>query len=99
MATAAASAVIAADRRTARARLALVSCAVVLPLAGCGGDQEPAAPPSASDPGLIHVHGLGRNPADGALMVATHTGLFRVGSETANAERVADNYQDTMGFT
>lgn len=48
-------------------------------LAGCGSD--PPAPPSASvadDPGLIHVHGLGINPADGTLYAATHTGLFAV---------------------
>jgi len=99
MAAAAASAVTAADQPSVRALLALVWCAAVLPLAGCGGDEEPAAPPSTSDPGLIHVHGLGRNPADGALMVATHTGLFRVGPDATNAQRVAGNHQDTMGFT
>jgi photosystem II stability/assembly factor-like uncharacterized protein len=51
------------------------------------------------DPGPIHVHGLGVNPADGALFVATHTGLFRAGRGERRAERVADRYQDTMGFT
>jgi hypothetical protein len=45
------------------------------------------------------VHGLGVNPADGALFVATHTGLFRAGKGELRAERVADRYQDTMGFT
>jgi hypothetical protein len=33
---------------------------------------------SAADPGPVHVHGLGVNPADGALFIATHTGLYRV---------------------
>jgi photosystem II stability/assembly factor-like uncharacterized protein len=51
------------------------------------------------DPGPVHVHGLGVNPADGALFVATHTGLFRAPRGELRAERVADRYQDTMGFT
>jgi photosystem II stability/assembly factor-like uncharacterized protein len=51
------------------------------------------------DPGPIHVHGLGINPEDGALFVATHTGLFRAGEGEREATRVADRFQDTMGFT
>jgi hypothetical protein len=51
------------------------------------------------DPGPIHVHGLGVNPGDGALYVATHTGLWRVGPNEKRAERVGDRLQDTMGFT
>jgi hypothetical protein len=51
------------------------------------------------DPGPIHVHGLGINPKDGALFVATHTGLFRAGEGEPKATRVADRFQDTMGFT
>lgn len=53
----------------------------------------------AADPGPVHVHGLGVNPADGALFIATHTGLYRVDEGERKAERVADRYQDTMGFT
>jgi photosystem II stability/assembly factor-like uncharacterized protein len=49
------------------------------------------------DPGLIHVHGLGINPADGTLYAATHTGLFTV--RDGAGQRVADRLQDTMGFT
>ena len=52
---------------------------------------------TVEDPGVVHVHGLGINPADGALYVATHTGLFRLDGD--EAERIADRYQDTMGFT
>jgi len=44
------------------------------------------------------VHGLGINPADGALYAATHTGLFRL-DDSGNVARIADRYQDTMGFT
>lgn len=46
----------------------------------------------------MHVHGLGTNPADGNLYAATHTGLFRITAE-GDARRIADRYQDTMGFT
>ncbi len=52
-----------------------------------------------ADPGPIHVHGLGINPADGSLFIATHTGLFRVGPTSRKAVRVADRNQDTMGFS
>lgn len=52
-----------------------------------------------SDPGPVHVHGLGINDADGSLFIATHTGLFRVGKSSRQAVRVADRYQDTMGFS
>ncbi len=75
-------------------------------LAGCGGDdgtakdaEAPDVAPKVEDPGPIHVHGLGINPKDGALFVATHTGLFRAPKGDPTAERVADRYQDTMGFT
>ncbi|RBY84450.1 F510_1955 family glycosylhydrolase [Blastococcus sp. TF02A-30] len=47
---------------------------------------------------MEHVHGLGVDPADGMLYAASHYGLFRV-PEDGDAERVADRYQDTMGFT
>lgn len=52
-----------------------------------------------TDPGPIHVHGLGINPADGSLFIATHTGLFRVAKDSRKAVRIADRYQDTMGFS
>ena len=52
-----------------------------------------------TDPGPIHVHGLGINPTDGSLFIATHTGLFRVGKDSGKAVRIADRYQDTMGFS
>ncbi|MDQ3275042.1 MAG: exo-alpha-sialidase, partial [Actinomycetota bacterium] len=51
-----------------------------------------------ADPGVVHVHGLGINPKDGALFVATHTGVFRI-PESGQAVRIADRWQDTMGFT
>jgi hypothetical protein len=79
---------------------AIAGVGTALFLLGCGeANDQPSAPVTASDPGVIHVHGLGRNPADDALFIATHTGLFRMGSSDRSPERVAGLYQDTMGFT
>ena len=84
-------------------------------LVACSGDDDsrerraqpttaedpPAAgeAPTVGDAGPIHVHALGVNPADGALFVATHTGLFREPWPGTKPRRVADRWQDTMGFT
>jgi len=68
--------------------------------AGCGDDGDGSGPGSKlDDPGPVHVHGLGVNPKDGALFIATHTGLFRAAKGEQESKRVADRYQDTMGFT
>jgi hypothetical protein len=78
------------------AKVTLVALALVT--AGCGRDQPaPPAPGLTNDPGVVHVHGLGINPADGTLNAATHTGLFAI--RDGRASRVANRYQDTMGFT
>jgi hypothetical protein len=79
-------------------RWAAIGLLVALVLAGCSSD--PPVAPSASvadDPGLVHVHGLGINPADGRLYAATHTGLFAV--RDGAGQRVGNRLQDTMGFT
>src|SRR5690606_34808611 len=74
--------------------------AAALVLTGCGTGDSPAppgAPNAAEDTALGHVHGLGVDPGDGTLYVASHFGGFRVG-EDGTPERVADRWQDTMGF-
>ena len=80
-----------------------LSIAACLPAVACGDDAENESTgeslPAVGDAGPIHVHGLGVNPADGALFVATHTGLFRAPQGEMRARRVADRFQDTMGFT
>ncbi len=88
-----------------RARLALAT-AVSLAVTGCASrTSEPAMHGSAElgDPGFAHVHGVDINPADGALYAATDTGVWRVPLRANEAvgkpERVADRWQDTMGFT
>jgi DNA-binding beta-propeller fold protein YncE len=76
---------------------ALVAAGLLAASGGCAaGGKAPST--GGSDPGMMHVHGLGVDPADGALYAATHTGLFRIPSGGA-ATRVGGGHQDTMGFT
>jgi hypothetical protein len=77
----------------------LIVLAAVLTLAACGDERAPTAPAAPTDPGLIHIHGLGVDPADGALYVATHTGLFRAAEGEPELQRVGPSQQDTMGFS
>jgi hypothetical protein len=83
--------------------MAVFILSALLLAGGCAGDDsvEPSNGTSidSSDPGPVHVHGLGVDPADGALYIASHTGLFRVLEDSTAATRVADRYQDTMAFT
>ena len=53
----------------------------------------------ATDPGPVHVHALGLDPATNFVFIATHSGLYRLPPEAERAERVGDRRQDTMGFT
>jgi hypothetical protein len=67
-------------------------------LAACGQQQTGETPEAAGEPaGLAHVHGLGVDPADGALYAASHHGVFRV-PEDGDPVKVSET-QDTMGFT
>jgi len=75
---------------------AVVAVVVVIRAGGGDGTQGTSA---AADGGPVHVHGLGVNPRDGALFIATHTGLFRLAKDQARAERYGQGSQDTMGFT
>jgi hypothetical protein len=91
-------------KRRSNRILSLAAALSLLLAAGCGGDDDSgqgtssSGPPTVGDPGPIHVHGLGVNPKDGALLVATHTGLFRAPKGQQQAKRVGDRFQDTMGF-
>lgn len=77
--------------------LAYVTSAVLALAVGCGdgGDEAAVAEPAPGG----HIHGLGVNPRDGALFVATHEGLFRAPEGSSRATRVGESWQDTMGFT
>ncbi|HXH80336.1 F510_1955 family glycosylhydrolase [Nocardioides sp.] len=78
----------------------LVAAALAAALSGCGGTDSPSppgTPSSAEATALGHVHGLGVDPGDNTLYVASHYGVFRVTAD-GERERVADRWQDTMGF-
>jgi photosystem II stability/assembly factor-like uncharacterized protein len=89
-------------RRRRSGRWVLVTAAVVAAVTAALAAArvfETDDEPSAAEPGPVHVHALGINPADRSLFIATHTGLFRLEPDAERAERVGDRYQDTMGFT
>jgi hypothetical protein len=73
-----------------------VFLAAILMVLSVSGGSDTTHPSDAGDAALEHVHGLGVDPADGTLYVASHFGVFRIAD--AGPERVADRYQDTMGF-
>jgi hypothetical protein len=83
----------------AAAVLALAATAVVAIAVTGDGDGESGGGHSGSGPDLAHVHGLGVNPEDGTLYIATHTGLFRAAPGRRTASRVGDSQQDVMGFS
>lgn len=72
----------------------LLAAWLVLFAAACGAAQNDTADPGI---GFGHVHGVDVNPADGLVYAATHHGVFRLGAD--GPTRIADRYQDTMGFT
>ena len=79
--------------------VAVGAVVAVVFLVRSGADETTFSGIPAADPGPVHVHGLGINPADDAIFIATHSGLFRVGKGERKAVRVGDRLQDTMGFT
>ena len=91
------------DRGFARSWLVLpavlAAAVAIVILLRANGDDRSAAGREAGDPGPVHVHGLGVDPANGALFIATHTGLYRVDATSDKADRVGSSFQDTMGFT
>lgn len=76
--------------------VALAVSVALVAACGSGGDADQADQPGR--PALEHVHGLGVNPADGMLYVASHHGVFRVDGQ-GDAEQIAGRTQDFMGFS
>jgi len=92
------------ERRNTARLLTLTVVVLAVSLAGCGNSEGPAQTDVASDhspadSGAGHIHGLGINPRDGSLFIATHAGLFRAPRGEIKATRVGAGTQDTMGFT
>ena len=79
--------------------LSILAALTILSVGGAFGDEPAFRSLAPDDPGPVHVHGLGINPADGTLFIATHTGLYRVPPGHRQATRVGERRQDTMGFT
>lgn len=102
------------SRRTAAVThitmLALLA-ALALALSACGesrsdggddsigpGDRIPASDADPAGLSMAHVHGIGRNPADDDVYVATHHGLWRLRAED-DPELVGEYLHDFMGFS
>lgn len=96
------------DHQPTRSRMPLVAVAGALVAIGLAAaalalaeSQTRGLPKSLPagefpEPGIEHTHGLGVDPADGVLYAATHFGLLRL--QDGRMHRVANRYQDTMGF-
>ncbi|MDV6011837.1 F510_1955 family glycosylhydrolase [Haloechinothrix sp. LS1_15] len=84
---------------TRHAPLALAATGI-LALAACeagNGEADDPVAGEADQPGMEHIHGLGINPADDELYVATHFGLFRA-PDDGQPERIGGHLHDFMGF-
>lgn len=75
-----------------------VTLLVALTMTACGTGTDDTPTSDSKGPVVFgHVHGLGINPADDRLYVASHMGVFK--QTKTGFERVADRRQDTMAFT
>ena len=92
-------------RRLTQIGAAVVGLLVVAAAAvglSTGGDDSARSTPGGTPPeteSIADVHGLGVNPADKALYIATHHGLFRSAPGESSATRVDGPDQDLMGFS
>lgn len=88
-----------------RKLLAALALPAAIALAACGGDASSPAVGEAESaqlqegPALQHIHGLGINPADNRLFIATHNGLFSAAEGETRPEQVGTSTQDIMGFS
>jgi len=85
-------------RTTSATALIAIGGLVVAAIAGGAFLASRRGGERAAAPVIAHVHGLGINPADGSLQVATHNGTFRLAGDSP-VTRVGSTAQDTMGFT
>ncbi|MCF7552660.1 F510_1955 family glycosylhydrolase [Pseudonocardia sp. WMMC193] len=79
--------------------MAVAVAVAVAVVAACGRPAQPGPGPVVASPGNAvsgHLHGLGIDPGDGLVYVATHRGLVRL--EPDGAEAVGDSRHDLMGF-
>ncbi|MBC7594271.1 MAG: exo-alpha-sialidase [Kineosporiaceae bacterium] len=82
--------------RAARAHpTAMALLVAALLVSSCSSNNEAPSKPSATDFG--HIHGIGLNPADNSVYVASHNGVFAI--VDGKGVLIANRRQDTMGFT
>ncbi|CAM5243270.1 F510_1955 family glycosylhydrolase [Streptomyces aurantiogriseus] len=72
--------------------LALTACS------GSGDDTDTSAADSESGVTVSHIHGLGLDPSDQRLYVATHEGIYTPDAQ-GRPTLVGGNKDDYMGFT
>ncbi|MFF7642971.1 F510_1955 family glycosylhydrolase [Streptomyces canus] len=82
---------------TRHAAAAATAVALGLALAACSETGEDTDS-SASDVSVSHIHGLGLDPSDQRLYVATHEGIYTPDSQ-GKPKLVGDSNDDFMGFT
>ncbi|GAA0642007.1 hypothetical protein Stsp02_20340 [Streptomyces sp. NBRC 14336] len=83
------------------AAVAATALGLALTLAACSdnGDRADSTGSSAASGTTVsHIHGLGLDPADQRLYVATHEGVYTTGAK-GEPELVGDSKDDFMGFT
>ena len=73
----------------------LVLAAVVLVATFVAGRERR---PVSIRPGFGHIHALALDPQDGALFVASHSGLYRVDRGARTASGLGDRYPDTTAL-
>ncbi|MFJ3620668.1 F510_1955 family glycosylhydrolase [Streptomyces iakyrus] len=83
------------------AAVAATALALALTLAACsdsGGSEESTDKSAAAGTTVSHIHGLGLDPTDQRLYVATHEGVYTPDAK-GEPELVGDSKDDFMGFT
>lgn len=81
--------------------VAAIALPLAIALAACSNDNggEKASPnDSTTVASVSHIHGLGLDPADQRLYVATHEGIYTPDAD-GKPELVGDSEDDFMGFT
>ncbi|MFI7413598.1 F510_1955 family glycosylhydrolase [Streptomyces sp. NPDC049627] len=76
---------------------AAAALALSITLAACSGSGDDSGS-SASATAMSHIHGLGIDPSDQRLYVATHAGVYTPDAK-GEPQLVGDSTDDFMGFT
>ncbi|MBW8705517.1 Ycf48-like protein [Streptomyces sp. MBT84] len=79
---------------------AVTAVSLLLALAACSSSDADGntASDSSSATAISHIHGLGLNPSDGRLYVATHEGIYTPDAE-GRPKLIGDSTDGFMGFT